>query len=114
MGRFVFTESSWVIDFQQKMSNSKKRKCKESQRRWMKEDIDKFSEILADPANNYGASLEKLALKKLLNNELFEHIKNTFDEELNGREFKLMNIKKTSQKMAILYRTKLWIHRLKD
>ena len=114
MGRFVFTESSWVIDFQQKMSNSKKRKCKESQRHWMKEDIDKFSEILADPANNYGASLEKLALKKLLNNELFEHIKNTFDEELNDREFKLMNIKKISQKMAILYRTKLWIHRLKD
>ena len=42
------------------------------------------------------------------NNELFEHIKNTFDEELNDREFKLMNIvKKTSQKMAILYGTKL-------
>ena len=37
-----------------------------------------------------------------------KHIKNTFDEELNDREFKLMNIvKKTSQKMAILYGTKL-------
>ena len=47
----------------------------------MKEEIEKFSEILADPANNYASSLEKLALKKLLNNELFEHVKNTFDEE---------------------------------
>ena len=63
------------------MSNSKKGKCKEGQRCWMKEEIEKFSEILADPANNYAASLEKLALKKLLNNELFEHVKNTFDEE---------------------------------
>ena len=33
-----------------------------------------------------------LALKKSSNNELFEHIKNTLDEELNDREFKLMNI----------------------
>ena len=101
-------ESSWVINFQQKKSNSKKGKCEEIQRRWTKEEIEKFSEILADTTNNYAASLEKLTLKTSSNNELFEHIKNTFDEELNDREFKLMNIvKKTSQKMAILYGTKL-------
>ena len=80
------------------MSNSKKGKCKESQRRWTKEEIEKFSEILADPTNNYAASLEKLALKKLLNDELFENIKNTFDEELNDREFKLMIIEKNFTK----------------
>ena len=39
-GRFVLTESSWVINFQQKMSNSKKGKFKESERRWMKEEIE--------------------------------------------------------------------------
>ena len=76
------------------MSNSKKGKCKESQRRWTKEEIEKFSAILADQTNNYAASLEKLALKKSSNNELFEHIKSTFDEELNDREFILMNIEK--------------------
>ena len=80
------------------MSNSKKGKCKESQRHWTKEEIEKFSEILADPTNNYAASLEKLALKKSSNNELLKHIKNTFDEELNDREFKLMNIEKNFTK----------------
>ena len=80
------------------MSNSKKGKCKESQRRWRKEEIEKSSEILADPTNNYAASLEKLALKKSSNNELFEHIKNTFDEEWNDREFKLSNIEKNFTK----------------
>ena len=97
------------------MSNSKKGKCKESQRPWAKEEIEKFNEILPDPINNYTASLEKLALKKLSNNELFEHIKNTFDEELNDREFKLINIEKNfTKKITILYRTKLWIHGLRD
>ena len=89
------------------MSNSKKGKCKESQRRWTKEEIEKFSEILADSTNNYSASLEKLALKKSSNNELFEHIKITFDEELNDREFKLMNIEKnfTKDGHPITYKT---------
>ena len=104
-GRFALTESSWVINFQQKMSNSKKGKCKESQRRWTKEEIEKFSEILADPTNNYAASLEKLALKKSSNNELFEHIKNTFDEELNYREFKLTNFEKKLHKRWPSYTT---------
>ena len=63
------------------MLNSKKGECKESQRCWTKEEIEKFSGILADPTNNYAISSEKLALKKSANNELFEHIKNTFDEE---------------------------------
>ena len=98
------------------MPNSKKGKCKESQRRWTKEEIEKFSEILADPTNNYAASLEKLVLKQPSNNELFEHIKNTFDEELNDREFKLMNIEKNLVKRdghPIPHRTKLWMYRLK-
>ena len=39
-----------------------------------------------------------LALKKSSNNELFEHIKNTLDEELNDREFNFMNIEKNFAK----------------
>ena len=72
----------------------KKGKFKESQRSWTKEETDIFSEILADPRNNYAASLDKLSLKKSSNNELFKPIKNTFDEELNDRKFKLMDIEK--------------------
>ena len=89
------------------MSNSKKGKRKESQRCWRKEEIEQFSKILADPTNNYAASLEELSLKKSSNNELFEHIKNTFDEELNDREFKLMNIEKnfTKDGHPILHKT---------
>ena len=80
------------------MSNSKNVKCKENQRRWPKEEIEKFSGILADPTNNYAASLGKLALKKSSSNKLFEHIKNTFDEELNDGEFKLIKILKNLTK----------------
>ena len=48
------------------MSNSKNGKCRKIQRRWTKEEMEKFSKILADPTNNYAASLGKLA------NGLFE------------------------------------------
>ena len=34
---------------------------------------DKKSEVLADPENNFAISLEKLTLKKSVNNEAFEH-----------------------------------------
>ena len=56
------------------MSNPKKGKCNKSQKRYTKEEIEKFSEILADLINNYDASLEKLTFKKSSNNEVFEHI----------------------------------------
>ena len=88
---------SWVIKFQQKVSNLKKESVKKV-RHWTKEEKENFSEILADQTNNYAASLEKLALKKSSNNELFEHIKNAFDEELNDRELKLMNFEKNFTK----------------
>ena len=79
------------------MSDQKKGKCKESQRHWTREKIKKFKEIFSKP-NSYTASLEKLSLKKSSNNKLFEHIKNTFDEELNDCEFKLMNTEKNFTK----------------
>ena len=72
-----------------------------------KDEIEKFSEILAYPTESYAVSLEKLALNvklalisssMLSNNEIYEHYKNTFDEELNDHEFKLMNIEKNFTK----------------
>ena len=78
------------------MPNSEKGKCKGSQRSWTKEEIEKFTKILADPTKNYAASLEKLALKRSSNNELFEHIKKNL--WLNDRKFKLMNIEKKTHK----------------
>ena len=86
--RFVFAGSSEAIKFSTKLSNSKKGKRKESQRLTTKEEIEKFNEILAGSSNSYATSLKKLVLKILSNNEIFDHIKNTFDEELNDHEFK--------------------------
>ena len=86
--RFVFAGSSKAIKFSTKLSNLKKEKRKESQRLTTKEKIEKFNEILAGSSNNYTTSLKKLALKTLSNNEIFDQIKNTFDEELNDHEFK--------------------------
>ena len=44
-------------------------------KRWTKEEVEKFAEVLADPANGFAFALDKLALKKSSNNELYEHIK---------------------------------------
>ena len=52
-------------------------------RRWTKEEVEKFAQVLADPANGFAFCLDKLALKKSSNNEVYEHIKKSFDEELS-------------------------------
>ena len=55
------------------MSTSQnKKKNKDCARRWTKEEVEKFAEILC----------EKLALKNSSNNEVFECIKKSFDEAL--------------------------------
>ena len=95
-------ESCWVINFQQKISNLRKGKVKESQRRSTNEEIEKFSKNLADPRNNYATSLERFALKNSSNDELFGYIKNIFDEDLDYREFKLMDTEKNLTKDAHL------------
>ena len=88
--RFVLTECSWV-KFEERKVLKKSKALDERRKREIQRDFRR-------PTNNYAAILEKLALKKSSNNELFEHIKNTFDEELNDREFKLMNIEKNFTK----------------
>ena len=65
------------------MSTSQnKKKDKDCARRWTKEEVEKFAEILCEPSNNYAVALEKLALKNSSNNEVFECIKKSFDEAL--------------------------------
>ena len=54
--------------------------------------------------------MQQLALKKSSNNELFEHIKIAFDEELNDREFRLMNIEKSFTKDGHLLPHKTFRH----
>ena len=50
--------------------------------------VDKKSEVLADLENNFAISLEKLALKMSANNEMFEHIKNTIEIEMDREIFR--------------------------
>ena len=64
-----------------------KRKDVKISRRWTEEELDIFAEILADTDNGFAAALERLALKKSANNEVFEHIQRLFNAELDSEEF---------------------------
>ena len=54
-------------------SSSSKTKGKNNNRRWTEDELNILAEVLADEANQFCSSLEKLALKKAANNEVFEH-----------------------------------------
>ena len=62
-------------------------------RRWTAAELEGFAEILADSENNFASCLEKLALKKSSNNEVFQHIKNLFEKLLESEDFKKRNEK---------------------
>lgn len=53
--------------------------------------VPEFLEFLADRKNNFAVSLEKLALKKLSNNEVFKFFKNSFEIEMDNKIFKQNN-----------------------
>ena len=53
----------------------------------MADKIELFAEVLADPDKKIDISLEKLALKKSANNEVFQHVKNTFEIEMDHKSF---------------------------
>ena len=53
--------------------------------------VPEFLEFLADRKNNFAVSLEKLALKKLGNNEVFKFFKNSFEIEMDNKIFKQNN-----------------------
>ena len=51
-----------------------------------------FSEVLVDDKNGFADALERLALKKAMNNEVFQHIKFKFDAVLKNESFHTKNI----------------------
>ena len=55
--------------------------------------MEKFPQVLVDPANGFVFCLDKIAFKKLSNNEVYEHVKKTFDEELAKKELTEINKK---------------------
>ena len=62
----------------------KKGKTTKNARRWTGNELELFADVLADPENNFAISLEELVLRKSANYELFKHIKNTFEMEMDN------------------------------
>ena len=60
-------------------------------RRWTETELNTYGKVLADPENNFALTLEKLALKKSANNEIFEHIKEQLDLEMQTEDSKNRN-----------------------
>ena len=54
-------------------------------------EIDTLADVLADTENNYAVALDKLALKKSSNNEVFEHIRTAFLAEMEKEDFRVRN-----------------------
>ena len=73
------------------MASKKKQEPKNS-RRWTECELEIFADVLAEPENCFAVTLEKLALKKSSNNEVFDHIQNAFVSEMAKEEFQLRNI----------------------
>lgn len=75
------------------MSSKKndKKKISKNTRRWTELEINVYADVLANPENSFAIALEKLALKKLANNEVFEHIQKLFQAELDKDDFKEKN-----------------------
>ena len=65
----------------------KKGKTTKNAKRWTENELDLFAEVLVDPESNFAIPLEKLALKQSANNEIFEHIKSTFEMEMDNKIF---------------------------
>ena len=70
------------------MANNESKTTKNA-RRWQRTSLGYLQKFLTDLENNLAISLEKLVLKKSSNNEVFEHIKNTFEMEMENEIFKL-------------------------
>ena len=70
---------------------SKKVAYKARSRNWTDNELEEFAKVLADDENAFAVSLEKLALKKSANNEVFSQIKIAFDRALRDPDFKKKN-----------------------
>ena len=67
-----------------KIKEESKKKSKEPKnaQRWTDVELDAYADVLADPENSFAAILDKLALKKSSNNEVFEHIQKELAAEM--------------------------------
>ena len=62
-------------------------------RNWTNDETNLFCKILADPVNNFMATLEKKVLKKASTKEVFKVIAAEFSQELKNDDFKFINQK---------------------
>lgn len=75
-------------------NNSRNKKRKEDTKRcrkWTKGKLEQFSNQLSDEENCSALNLEKLALKKLSNNDFFPNIKKLLDLILENKSFRDQN-----------------------
>ena len=69
------------------------KKDKKHVKSWTKEEVEKFDQVLVNPANGFACCVDKLALKELSNNEVYEHIIKCFNEQLAKKDFTEVNEK---------------------
>ena len=85
-------------------TNERKKKA----RNWTKEETELFARVIADPCADYINTLEKKALKKEANAEVFESILADFQRELEDENFIYEHERIFSIKMKRLYLTNSW------
>ena len=76
-----------------KIKEESKKKSKEPKnaRRWTDVELDAYADVLADPEISLAATLDKLALKKSSNNEVFEHIQKELVADMETGDFQSRN-----------------------
>ena len=82
----VFLQYSIMGDKKIKQSKAK------NNRRWTDLELDCFADVLADPENCFAASLDKLALKRSSNNEVYECIQKELVTEMQTENFRQKNV----------------------
>ena len=69
-----------------KEDSKKKSKGPKNARPWTDVEFHAYADVLADPENYFAATLDKLALKKSSNNEVFEHIQKELAAEIETED----------------------------
>ena len=66
---------------------------RKSSRKWTEEEKNMFAIILADPDDDYAVKLERMALNKTANTELFGEISMLLEQRMEQPEFIIENRK---------------------
>ena len=69
-----------------KEESKKKSKGPKNARPWTDVEFHAYADVLADQENSFAATLDKLALKKSSNNEVFEHIQKELAAEIETED----------------------------